>query len=114
MRHLPLFRDLKGRRVIVSGGGEIARSKLRTLLRTEARVIVFADDPQPEIEAEATAGRLVLVRRPLGEGDAICAPLVYGANGDAAEDARVAGIGRRAGALVNIVDDLEGSDFIKC
>ncbi|MBK5928288.1 siroheme synthase CysG [Rhodobaculum claviforme] len=112
MRHLPLFRDLKGSRVVVSGGGEIARSKLRTLLRTEARVIVFAADPHPEVEADATAGRLVLVRRPLGEGDAICAALVYGANGDTAEDARVAGIGRRAGALVNIVDDLEGSDFI--
>ena len=40
------------------------------------------------------------------------AALVYGANGDAGEDARAAAIGRAAGALVNIVDDLEGSDFI--
>ena len=37
---------------------------------------------------------------------------VYGANGDADEDARAAAIGRAAGALVNIVDDLEDSDFI--
>jgi uroporphyrin-III C-methyltransferase/precorrin-2 dehydrogenase/sirohydrochlorin ferrochelatase len=112
MRHLPLFRDLRGRRVILSGGGEIARAKLRTLLRTEARVTVFAAAPHPEVVAEAEARRLTLVRRPLAEGDAICAALVFGANGDAAEDARIAAIARRAGALVNIVDDLEGSDFI--
>lgn len=112
MRHLPLFRNLKGRRVIVSGGGEIARSKLRTLLRTEARVIVFAAEPHPELTAQAASRALTLIRRPLAEGDTICAALVFGANGDAAEDARVAAIARRAGALVNIVDDLEGSDFI--
>jgi len=112
MRHLPIFRDLRGRRVIVSGGGEIARSKLRTLLRTEARITVYAAEPHPELAAEAGAGRFALVRRPLAEGDATCAALVYGANGDADEDARVAAIARRAGALVNIVDDLEASDFI--
>jgi len=112
MRHLPLFRDLRGRRVIVSGGGEIARSKLRTLLRTEARVIVHAAAPHPELLALAARGALTLIPRPLAQGDATCAALVFGANGDAAEDARVAAIARRAGALVNIVDDLEGSDFI--
>ena len=48
----------------------------------------------------------------LAAGDADGAALVYGATGDAAEDARVAAIGRAAGALVNIVDDLEDSDFI--
>lgn len=109
MRHYPLFRDLKGRRVIVCGGGEIARAKLRNLLRTEARLVVHAADPHPEIVAEP---RITLIRRPLAEGDAVCAALLFAANGDAAEDARVAGIARRAGALVNIVDDLEGSDFI--
>jgi uroporphyrin-III C-methyltransferase/precorrin-2 dehydrogenase/sirohydrochlorin ferrochelatase len=60
----------------------------------------------------ASEGRLTLVERPIAEGDALCAALLYGANADAAEDARAAEIGRRAGALVNIVDDLEGSDFI--
>ena len=112
MRHYPLFRDLKGRRVIVSGGGEIARAKLRNLTRTEARLVVYAAHPHTEISAAAATGTLTLIRRPLAEGDAICAALLFGANGDAAEDARVAAIGRRAGALVNIVDDLEASDFI--
>ncbi len=112
MRHFPLFRDLRGRRVVVSGGGETALAKLRLILKTEATVAVYAADPAPELARLAAAGRLRLTRRPVAEGDAICAALLYAANDDAAEDARAAAIGRRAGALVNIVDDLEGSDVI--
>ena len=37
---------------------------------------------------------------------------VYGANDEAVEDARAAAIGRAAGVLVNIVDNLEDSAFI--
>ncbi len=112
MRHFPLFRDLRGRRVVVSGGGETAVAKLRLLLKTEARVAVYAADPAPEVLRWAQEGRLILVARPVAEGDALCAALLYGANAEPAEDARAAAIGRRAGALVNIVDDLEGSDVI--
>ena len=112
MRHLPIFRDLRGRRVLVSGGGEVARAKLRLLLRTEARIVVLAADPHPELRALAAAGRLTLIGRPMQEGDATCAAIVYCANMDPAEDRRAAAIGRRAGALVNIVDNLEESDFI--
>ncbi|MGF1658912.1 MAG: siroheme synthase CysG [Rubrimonas sp.] len=112
MRHFPLFRDLRGRRVVVSGGGETALAKLRLLLRTEARLAVYASDPAPEILRWAAEGRLLLTPRPVAAGDALCAALFYAANADAAEDARAARIGREAGALVNIVDDLEGSDFI--
>ncbi len=112
MRHFPLFRDLRGRRVIVSGGGETAAAKLRLLLKTEATLIVYAADPAEDVARWAAEGRLRLVRRRLEEGDALCAALVYGANDDAAEDARAAAIGRRAGALANIVDNLDASDFI--
>lgn len=112
MRHFPIFRDLRGRRVVVSGGGEVARAKLRNLLRTEARLTVFAPAPQDEIRALAAEGRVSLVERPLAQGDARGAALVYAANADRDEDLRVAALARREGALVNVVDDLEHSDFI--
>lgn len=111
MRHYPIFLDLRGRTVIVAGAGEVAVAKLRLLMKTEARLVVHGPAPAPEVRAWAAEGRLTLVERPLGEGDAAGAALVYAANGDAAEDARVAGLGRGAGALVNIVDDLS-SDFL--
>ena len=112
MRHFPIFLDLAGRRVVLAGGGEAALAKLRLLLKTEARLTVFAAEPAPEIEGWAAAGRLVLHRRMMEPGDTLCAALAYAATEDAAEDARVARLARAEGALVNIVDNLEDSAFI--
>ena len=112
MRHYPVFIDLRGRRVVVAGAGEVAVAKLRLLLKTEATLVVYGADPAPEVRAWAAEGRLELVERDLAPGDADGAALVYGATGEAEGDARAAAIGRAAGALVNIVDNLDGSDFI--
>lgn len=112
MQHFPIFVALTGRVVAVSGGAAAAVAKLRLLLKTGAEIRVYAQDPAPAIVDWAAAGRLTLHARALAEGDATGAVLVYGANDDAAEDARVAAIARAAGVPVNIVDDLDGSDFI--
>ncbi|WP_084862876.1 siroheme synthase CysG [Salibaculum halophilum] len=112
MQHFPIFLDLDGRRVVLSGGGEAALAKLRLLLKTTARITVFAPDPAAEIADWAGRGRLTLHRRAMEPGDALCAALVYAADEDAALDARTAHIGRTEGALVNIVDNLSDSAFI--
>jgi uroporphyrin-III C-methyltransferase/precorrin-2 dehydrogenase/sirohydrochlorin ferrochelatase len=112
MQHYPIFLDTRARAMLVAGGGAVALAKLRLILKTEARVTVFAAAAVPEIRDWAAAGRLGLVARVLAEGDARGAALVYGAAEDAAEDARVAASVRAEGALVKIVDDLDGSDFI--
>ncbi len=112
MQHFPIFIDTAGRRIIVSGGGEAALAKLRLLLKTEARITVFASEPGAEIEALAAAERLTLVRRAAEPGDALCVALFYAANDDDAEDARVAALARADGALVNSVDNLAASQFI--
>ena len=112
MRHFPVFIDLAGRRVVLAGGGDAALAKLRLLMKTEARITVLAADAAPEIAGWAVAGRLTLVPRAFGPGDALCAVLAYAATDDAAEDARVAALMRADGARVNMVDNLDGSDFI--
>lgn len=112
MKHFPIFLNVENARIVVSGGGEAAVSKLRLLLKTEARITVAADDIHPDIEAWAAAGRLALLRRPIEEADMNGALLVYAANEDDAEDARVAAIAHARGILVNIVDNLEASAFI--
>ena len=97
MRHYPVFLDLRGRSIVVAGAGEIAVAKLRLLLKTEASIAVFGSDPAAEVLAWAAAGRIRLVGRDLAAGDADGAALVYGATGDATEDARAVTIGRAAG-----------------
>ncbi|MBV1897565.1 MAG: siroheme synthase CysG [Rhodobacteraceae bacterium] len=112
MQHFPIFLDLNARAVVLSGGGDAALAKLRLLLKTNANLTVFASLPAPEIENWAQVGKLTLIRRPVADGDISSATLFYAANETPAEDTRVAKLARNAGALVNIVDNLQDSDFI--
>ncbi|MGR3321087.1 MAG: NAD(P)-dependent oxidoreductase [Pseudooceanicola sp.] len=112
MRHFPIFVNMDRARVILSGGGDAALAKLRLILKTSARIHVFAEAPAPEITAWAREGRLTLYRRALTVADVTGATLVYAADEDAARDAEVAGMAETAGILSNIVDNLDGSAFI--
>ncbi|WP_420863152.1 siroheme synthase CysG [Algirhabdus cladophorae] len=112
MQHFPVFMAVAGRRIVLSGGGEAALAKLRLLLKTEAHVNVFAAQADEQIIKWAATGKLTLHPRPLEAGDAMCAALFYAANEDEAEDARVADLAHRDGALVNVVDNLADSQFI--
>jgi len=112
MRHFPVFVNLAGRRVVVSGAGECAVAKLRLLLRTEAHINVYGENPVPLVQEWANAGKITFKPRAMIEGDALCAAMLYAANEDEAEDARVVDMGRRYGALTNIVDNLADSQFI--
>ncbi|MGJ8558376.1 MAG: SAM-dependent methyltransferase, partial [Sulfitobacter geojensis] len=112
MDHFPIFLATTGRRIVLSGGGDAALAKLRLLMKTTARLTVFAPAPAAEIVTWAASGKLTLIRRAFDHGDTICAALFYAANEDAAEDKRTAAIARAEGALVNIVDNLKDSAFI--
>ncbi|MEO1424829.1 MAG: siroheme synthase CysG [Pseudomonadota bacterium] len=112
MRHFPIFVALDGRRVVVSGAGDCAVAKVRLLLKTDATISVYGSEPVGEMSRWAADAKVRLTERPIADGDATCAVLLYAANEDAAEDARAVEIGRRAGALTNIVDNLEDSQFI--
>ncbi len=112
MRHFPIFLNLDSRRVIVSGTGACAIAKLRLLLKTNAQIDVFGPHPKPQVLHWAQAGKLTHINRPVTASDIKDAALVYGATEDAAEDKRVADLGRAVGALVNIVDNLNDSQFI--
>ncbi|PIB25160.1 uroporphyrinogen-III C-methyltransferase [Amylibacter kogurei] len=112
MRHFPVFVDLSNKRVVVSGAGECAVAKLRLLLRTEADIHVFGADPVDVVRDWADGGKITLTPRALQNDDIAESVLFYAANDDAAEDARVAAIGRGISQLTNIVDNLDDSQFI--
>lgn len=111
MQHFPIFLCLTGRRVVVSGTGQVAVAKLRLLLKSDARILVFGPDPDPEILAWHRDGALRHDERRLETSDLASAALLYCANSDPSEDACAAALARRRGIPVNIVDNLEGSDF---
>lgn len=112
MRHFPIFLDTAGRRIVLAGGGDAALAKLRLLMKTEARLEVYAPDPAAEIAGWATEGRLALHRRALAAADVAGAALVYAADEDEKADARTAALAHAAGVPLNVVDNLEASGFI--
>jgi uroporphyrin-III C-methyltransferase/precorrin-2 dehydrogenase/sirohydrochlorin ferrochelatase len=112
MKHFPIFVNLVDQKVLVAGVGETAVAKLRLILKTEADAHVFGAGAVDQIVTWANAGRITLHDRALKPEDAWGARLVYAAQDDDALDQRVARIGRAAGAMVNIVDNLQDSMFI--
>lgn len=111
MNHFPIFVDLSDRDVVLCGAGEMALAKLRLLVRTPARLHLFAPDADPALAELAQAHGARLHPRLPQEADLTTARLVYTAFGDDT-DIRIARMARKLGVLVNVVDNLDASDFI--
>lgn len=112
MRHYPLFADFENKRVVVSGAGPTAVAKLRLLIKTVAKLEVYGQDPDPQILAWAQADRIKYCNWEVTAHDLEGCFVLYCANDEDELDRAVARLGRQSGALVNVVDNLEASDFI--
>lgn len=106
------FLDLRGRRCLVVGGGEIGERKARALLACGAQVTVVSPTATRGLAALALEGRIVERRRSFRRADLRGCALVVAATGDPAVDDVVAALARRARVLVNVVDRPESCDFI--
>ncbi|NBR90791.1 MAG: uroporphyrinogen-III C-methyltransferase, partial [Rhodobacteraceae bacterium] len=110
MKQFPIFVSVEGRRIVVSGGGETALAKLRLLIKSSAQVDVYASDPIQGVVDLASSGQIDLHHRSFRAGDAAGAVLFYAANDDAI-DFEYAAWARADGALANVVDNPDQSDF---
>lgn len=112
MRYFPIFVDLKDRLVLVFGGGEPALNKVRLLSKAGARIRVFADRAEGELEKLAAEGRIELrgAEDPLA-ADLSDAALVVSSCGDPV-DTVISGRARALGIPVNVVDRTELCSFI--
>ncbi|MGV6875450.1 siroheme synthase CysG [Pseudochelatococcus sp. B33] len=111
LRFFPVSYDVAGRPLILVGGGEEALAKLRLLLRTEGKPVVFAMHILPQLDALVESNGVVLHRRAPSRADIEGAALLFVATGDDGRDAALADLGRAAGVPVNVVDRLELCDF---
>jgi uroporphyrin-III C-methyltransferase / precorrin-2 dehydrogenase / sirohydrochlorin ferrochelatase len=107
----PVMLSLRGRAVLVVGGGEVALRKIEGLLADGARVSVTAPEAVPAIQALAERGEIELRRRAHREGDAAGFTLVFAATDDRAVNARVFEEAQDAGIWVNVADDPELCTF---
>lgn len=110
-RLFPLFADLRGRRVLVVGGGAVARRKVEALDGTGARVVVGAPALEPALAAQRDAGALDHLAGTFDASWLAGAWLVIAATDDAAVNATVAEAADARGLWVNVVDDLARARF---
>ena len=111
MRYFPLFIDLKGRKVLVVGGGEEALRKVRLLLKTEARIELIASELHPELTDLAIGGNLAWIGRKFAASHLDGAACVFTAAGEEI-DSVVAREAHNRDILVNVVDEADLSSAI--
>jgi precorrin-2 dehydrogenase/sirohydrochlorin ferrochelatase len=107
----PIFLKLAARPCTVIGAGNIAESKIESLLAAEAAVTVIAPDALPRVQAWAAEGALTWQQRAYQPSDLAGAFLVVAATATPAVNRAVFAEATAAGILVNAVDDPPFCDF---
>lgn len=102
MQRLPLCVDLRGRGVLVVGGGAVAQRKIELLLRAGPRLRVVAPVLSPPLQRRR--GDFAWCQRGFEPADLDDTALVVAATDDEALNARIAGLAAGRGVLVNVVD----------
>ena len=108
----PIFLQLKNKRCIIVGGGEVAERKAMSLLEHEADVEIVSEALCPALAQLAAEGKVQHRRRPYSYGDLAEAVLAIAATDDPAINSGVADEARERRIPVNIVDNPGMSDFI--
>jgi len=108
----PVFLDLRGRRVVVIGGGTVAEQKVRGLIAAGAHVTLVSPDVTPALADLAARGAIELRPRPYHGGDLAGAWLAIAATDDRGVNEAVWAEAERLGVPLNAVDDVEHCSFI--
>ncbi|WP_246022803.1 siroheme synthase CysG [Cognatilysobacter terrigena] len=103
----PLFLHLRGRRVLVVGGGLVARRKIAALLDAGANVRVGAPELIDAVQTLVDAGRVEHVRGTFDTAWLDDAWLVVAATDDASVNRAVADAAEARRIWANVVDDAE-------
>ena len=112
VRYYPVSLDLRHRRCVVIGGGNVAERKVVTLLDYEAKVVVIAPEVTPKLDRLATVGTIALDRRAYRRGDLAGAFVAMGATDNSQVNEAVFLEAQSRGMLVNIADDPAHCNFI--
>lgn len=107
--YYPAFLNLKGKRVIVIGGGKVAERKIFTLLRAGAGVTVISPKITKGLEKLRRAGRIKHISREYRKKDQKNALLVIAATDSQDINKQVF---KDAPCLVNVVDSPSLCNFI--
>ena len=111
MSLFPIFLKLTARPTVVIGAGNLAESKIESLLAAQAHVTVVAPAANPRLVRLAEVGEIIWHRRTYQAGDIAGKFLAVAATNDAAVNRAVFAEAEAGGVLMNAVDDPPFCDF---
>ena len=109
MKYYPVFLDLKDKETVVVGGGRVADRKVRTLIRTGARVTIISPSLSRGLKKLRDKKQVTHIKRAYKKGDIRDAFLVVAATSSVRTNTRVA---RDARSLINVIDTPSEGNFI--
>ncbi len=107
----PLFADLRGKPVLVVGGGTVAKRKIQALLPTGAQVRVGAPSLEESVAQWAAAGQIIHLAGEFTENWLNGVWLVIAATDDDQVNQTIAAAAQTRRLFVNVVDDADKSTF---
>ena len=112
MDYLPIFLDVRGKKVIVDGGITVAARRIERALSAGAIVHCFDPDPGEEVRAFLGHDNLDLPRAGAGGGRFRGLPGGLGRLGRGPRDDLLFAAAKKHGALANVADEKDYCDFI--
>ncbi|MDA1216439.1 MAG: bifunctional precorrin-2 dehydrogenase/sirohydrochlorin ferrochelatase [Chloroflexi bacterium] len=110
--YYPVFLDLRGRRCVIIGAGEIAERKVQQVLACEGNATFISPEASASIRELAEANAVEWLARPYASGDLTGAFLAIAATDDTEVNQQVHAEAEAKGILLNVVDIPELCSFI--
>lgn len=105
MNLFPINLDIRGKSVVIVGGGAVAQRKCRSLLDAEAVITIIAPEASETLTGLAEQERLTLRQRSFQSGDLAGAVLVFAATDDRSVNSTVADEAKNCGIPVCMADE---------
>lgn len=112
MAVFPLFVELKGKKCIVVGGGNVATRKIDTLLKFDADITVISPEASERINELDSKGKIKLIRKEYSMEDIEGAFMVIAATSDSCLNSKIWEDCVKKGAFVNVADNPEKCTFV--
>jgi precorrin-2 dehydrogenase/sirohydrochlorin ferrochelatase len=110
--YYPILLNIRDKKCLVVGGGNVAFRKVQALIEHGADIEVISPTFCPELNQMAKDGAIQIHQKSYNTKDLKNAFITIAATDDAKTNESIAADARRQGVLVNVVDDPNNSDFI--
>ncbi len=110
--YVPIYCDLRNKKVVIAGGGKVAERKVRALLSSGAKIVIVSPDVTDGLRQIIKQDKVKHLKRPFKQGDLENAWLVIAATDDKNVQDLVFSEAQAQRCFCNVVDEPNRCSFI--